>query len=133
MTGGGSVIDYHAECVALDVFMNELSAATFGSEAVRAGQKGHLTAAAGEDGFALLGTFMHHLLAHAVSDGSEVALLQRTSDLWGRGAALCDEVGTIRAAVEGALAKPTDPGAADQFNAATVHLQELANRAIALN
>jgi hypothetical protein len=34
------------------------------------------------------------MMAHAVSDGSELALLQQAADLWREGRAIYDDVGT---------------------------------------
>jgi hypothetical protein len=46
--------------------------------------------------YALLGALVDHLFAHAVSDGSELAVLSRAADLWSRGVALYNDLGSVR-------------------------------------
>ncbi|GAB4079971.1 hypothetical protein GCU67_00720 [Modestobacter muralis] len=127
------MLDYHAHSVALDEFTATLSAATFPDPDVEGARERAVQAVADEPGGALLGAFVHHLVAHAASDGAELDLLRRAADLWSRGRAACDRLGTIRADLETAMADPGDPGAADRLNTATVRAQELANEAIGID
>ena len=110
------MLDYHGDSVALSEFISALSAANFPDPAVARAQHNALEGVATESESALLGAFVHHLLSHAASDGTELALLQRAADLWDRGTALCTELGAIRADLEGAM---EDPGAPGQLTAST--------------
>jgi hypothetical protein len=123
------VVDYHGGCVSLTEFTAALSAANFTDPAVTTAKGQALAAISAEGGRALLGAFVHHLFGHAASDGAELDLLERASKLWAGGAALCNELGVIRADLVDALDNPGDPGAADSFNAASVSAQELAQKA----
>ena len=125
------MLDYHGDCVALSEFVSVLSAASFPDPAINAAQQDALDAVAGEPESALLGAFVQHLIAHAAADGAELAVLRRAADLWGRGRTLCDQLGTIRADLEGAMEDPGAPGSADRFNSATLRAQDVAN-AVAL-
>lgn len=127
------MIDYHGSTVALDAFVNILSATAFPEPEITDAQLQALDAASSQSGSALLGALMYHLLAHAASDGTEIALLERAADLWERGVALCGRLDTIRAQLEEALEHPSDPGAAQRFNQATVDAQEFGNTLIAMN
>ncbi|MQA35907.1 hypothetical protein [Modestobacter roseus] len=127
------MLDYHAHCIALDEFTATLSAATFPEPDVESARERAVQAVAEEPGSALLGAFVHHLVAHAASDGAELELLRRAADLWARGRETCDRLGAIRADLETAMADPADPAAADRFNTAAVRAQELANEAIGLD
>ncbi|MFC7738155.1 hypothetical protein ACFQX4_20505 [Roseomonas sp. GCM10028921] len=126
------MIDYHANCAVLADFTATLAAETFTDPAMTQARDDALTALAAAPGGALLGAFVHHLFVHASSDGAELALLQRASDLWAKGTALYSALGRVRADIEGALVNSTAPGAAATFNNASVEAQHLANSAIAL-
>lgn len=121
------MLDYHGDCVALSEFVSALGSASFPDPAITTAQQDALVAVADEPGPALLGAFVQQLVVHAAADGSELALLGRAADLWGRGRTLCDQLGTIRADLEGAMEEPGAPGAAERFNTAAVSAQELAN------
>jgi len=121
------MLDYHGDCVALSEFVSTLGSASFPDPAVRAAQQDALAAVVDEAGPALLGAFVQQLLVHAGADGSELALLGRAADLWGRGRTLCDQLGTIRGGLEGAMEDPAAAGSAERFNSAAVGAQELAN------
>jgi hypothetical protein len=123
------VLDYHGGCVSLSEFKTALAAANFPDPAVTAAKGEALAAVSAEDGRALLGAFVHHLLGHAASDGAELNLLERAAKLWTGGSALFAELGVIRADLVGALDNPGDPGAADRFNTASVSAQNLAHKA----
>lgn len=126
------MIDYHAACVVLADFTAELTAQSFTDPKLTQAKNDGLAALAADHGSALLGAFAHHLFAHAASDGAELALLQRASDLWGKGTALYSALGAVRADLEGALVNPGAAGAANKFNDASVEAQNLANSAIEL-
>ncbi|MGH9264738.1 MAG: hypothetical protein ACRD1D_08595 [Acidimicrobiales bacterium] len=121
------MLDYHGNCVALSEFVAALTAAGFPEPELTAARDEALAAVADEPGAALLGAFVQHLLVHAASDGWEVELLQRAADLWGRGLAVCDQLGRARSDLEAAMDDPAAPGAADRFNEAAVLAQEVAN------
>lgn len=126
------MLDYHGNRIALAEFTASLGVAAFGDPVVADARDRDLAAVADEEGAALLGSFVHQLLSHAASDGVEVDLVERAGGLWRRGSALCDRLGTIRAALEAALEDPSAPGAADSFNSAAFDVQVLGNEAIAL-
>lgn len=123
------MIDYHGNCVVLADFTAELTAQTFTDPKVSQAKSDALGALAGAGGSALLGAFAYHLFSHAASDGAELALLERASDLWKKGIGLYSAMGSVRADHEGALVNPSAPGAAVKFNAAAVHAQKVANTA----
>jgi len=129
---GLSLIDYLHEFIALKSFEAKLSGSSFSDAATQKAQKAGLADLKAEDGSALLGALLHHLLAQSVSDGTELALLQRASDLWAAGSALCAQLGTIRADFESSLETPGDPSAATRFNAAAMSVQTLADTARAM-
>jgi hypothetical protein len=126
------MIDYLHEVVALDAFTAKLSATSFTGAASRNAQKQALDDLKTEAGSALLGTLLQHLMAHSVSDGNEIALLQRASRLWAGGRDLCAQLGKVRADFENALETPGDPAAAARFNTAATTVQELSNTATAM-
>ncbi|MET9397133.1 hypothetical protein [Kitasatospora sp. NPDC002965] len=121
------MLDYHGDCVALGTFVDTLGAASFPDPAVAAAQREAMEAVGREPGPALLGAFVQQLLCHAAADGWELALLRRAADLWRRGQTLCDQLGAIRADLEGAMEHPADPGSAERFNTAALRAQEFAN------
>ena len=113
-------------------FVDTLEQAVFLEPGITALQQDATAAVRGEPAAALLGTFVHEVIAHATDDGWELDLLERASSTWRRGRNLADRLAAIRAALEASLEDPSSPGAAQAFNQATVHLQELANDAIAV-
>lgn len=121
------MIDYHANQAALEGFTAALSSAVFPDGRTLDAQHAGLAALSAEPGAALLGAFVQHLIGHAASNGVETALLQQAAELWTRGVDQCTELGRIRAALEGAIENPGEPGAAEQFNAAAVDAQNFAN------
>lgn len=109
-TEGFIMIDYHAHALALDETQKSLAAAAFTDPTLvtaRSQAQSDLSAASG---YALLGALVDHLFAHAVSDGSELALLARASDLFDRGVGLYNDLGSVRDRFETALANPSAPG-----------------------
>ena len=123
------MLDYHANCVALNELASALSARSFAEPALTSAKTHALSAIKDEPGSALLGALAHHLISHAASDGAELDLLQRAADLWSTGAGLFGQLGTIRNDIEQAMQNPAAPGAADTFNNAAVDAQNLANAA----
>jgi hypothetical protein len=77
-----------------------------------------LAGVAAEDGAAALGAVLDHVIAHAGSDGSELALLERAADLWQRGSAVYTALANLRTSLERAVTDPAAPGAVDNFNSA---------------
>jgi len=65
-------------------------------------------------------------MAHATSDGVEISLLQRASNLWQRGVGMCDALAEIRKDLETALDKPADPASPALFNNAAMKAQQWA-------
>ncbi|MFD9124830.1 hypothetical protein [Kitasatospora sp. NPDC059571] len=126
------MLDYHGDCVALGEFASVLGAASFPDPAVTAAQQEALAAVGQEPGAALLGAFVQQVLCQASADGWELGLLRRAADLWNRGRDLCEQLGTVRADLEGALENPADPGSANRFNTAAVGAQEFANSVIGI-
>jgi hypothetical protein len=126
------MLDYHGNRVALAEFTTSLAGAVLGDPAVADARDRDLAAVAGDEGAALLGAFVHHLIGHAASDGAEVDLVERAAGLWQRGSALCDRLGASRSELERALEDPSAPGADNRFNSAAVDVQVLGNEAIAL-
>lgn len=126
------MIDYHSDQVALAEFIATLATATPSDPVVTAARDAAIDAVSAHPEAALLGAFVHQLLAHAASDGAELDLLDRASRTWAAGLELYDEVTRIRSVIERTLEDPTADGAADDFNAAAVDAQILANRANAL-
>ncbi len=126
------MLDYHGNHVGLHEFVDVLGAAAFADPALTSAQQDALQAVSDEPGCALVGGFLHHLLSHATSDGSEIELLTQAAELWKTGVQLCNQLGTIRSELEAAMAEPGSPGAADRFNTAAVRAQELANEVIGL-
>lgn len=126
------MIDYHAHALALDETQNSLASAAITEPALVAACSQIQTDLSAAGGYALLGTLVDHLFAHAVSDGSELALLSRASDLFDRGVALYNDLGSVRDRFETALANPSDPAALSDFNTASMDVQLFAQKAYAM-
>src|SRR5229473_1076256 len=121
-------MDYHAHALALEDAVKALAGATF-TDASLVSARSRLQTdllVAGDD--ALLGALVHHLFAHAVSDGTELSLLTRAADLWNRGIALYNELGSVRDRLERALASPGDPASVSLFDSAALDAQLFAQR-----
>ena len=103
---GADLIDYHAHTLALEEASKTLAAATFTDAALVSARNQTQMDLSVAGGHALLGALMDHLLTHAVSDGSELALLDRAADLWTRGVALYNDLGSVRDRIESALGAP---------------------------
>lgn len=123
------MLDYQANCAALSDFVVALSGQLFPDAELTSAKTRSLAAVGANGSSAMLGAVAYHLIGHAASDGSELALLQRASDLWQQGLALCSQLGSIRSNLESALTSPQVAGAAANYNSATVSAQLLANQA----
>jgi hypothetical protein len=126
------MLDPPADAVALSELVTALAGASFPDPALAVAQQDAVDAVAANGDAALLGALSGHLLVHADSDGAELQLLRRAATLWGHGTRLIDDLGAIRADLEGAMEDPAAPGAADRFNDAAVRAQELTNAVNAL-
>jgi len=122
------VIDYRAHALALETVLGALGSASLGDPHLEAARDRTLADVASGEEHALLGALVDHLMAHAASDGTEVALLGRAAELWEEGVALYDVLGTVRTELEAVLESPGDAGAAARFNEAAMEAQRLAQR-----
>lgn len=114
------MIDYFAHVAVFDRVRTALAGV---ADAELANARDRLLAdAAAYPEATLLGTFVDHLLMHTASTGAEIEILGRAADLWKSGRAVYDTAGSIRTAVESAMANPTAPGAVASFNAAMATL-----------
>jgi len=118
------MIDYRGQLAALAEFTQRL--AQVNDPATEVLRDEHLADLRDAPGMAALGCLIDHLLAHASSDGAELALLERASTLWGRGLALNAAVGDFRSQLEATMRDPADPAALQKLNAAAAALQPLA-------
>ena len=107
---------------------DDLAGTSFGDPDSEAARDKTLTDLANCEGYALLGGFVDHLLAHASSDGTELVLLEKAADVWADGVALYGVLGSVRTELEAAIEAPGDPTAAGRFNAAAMEAQRLAQR-----
>ncbi|WP_440637894.1 hypothetical protein ACSHT2_28005 [Bradyrhizobium sp. PUT101] len=121
------MLDYRTHIVGLDRFREGLANAPLPPD-LGAERDQILIDVALAPEHAQLGSLLDQMIAHAVSDGSEIALLERAAALWRQGVQLYDTLGTIRTKLETALGDPTAPGAADTFNAAAMESQGFAAR-----
>ena len=126
------MIDYHAHTLALEEASKTLAAAPFTDAALLSARNEIQIDLSVANGHAMLGALVDHLFAHAVSDGSELALLNRAADLWDRGVALYNDLGSVRDRFESSLAAPGDPDALSQFNTAAFDVQLFAQKAYAM-
>lgn len=119
------MIDYHGDAIALSELLDALAAAPFPDPVLAAAQQDGIQSSTAHPGAALVGALYGQLLLHAASDGAELNLLDQAATLWGKGLALCHELGSIRADLEHAMENPADPGSADTFNNASVRAQTI--------
>ncbi len=126
---GVALIDYHAHTLALDEASKTLAGAIFTDAALVSARNQTQIDLSVAGGHALLGALVDHLFAHAVSDGSEIALLNRAADLWNSGVAIYNDLASVRDRFETALAAPGDPDAVSQFNSAALDVQLFAQKA----
>jgi hypothetical protein len=126
------MIDYFGHLAVLDALHAQLKAAIFSAAAEQKAQARALDALHQDNDLAMLGALTDHLLAHASSDDSELAMLQDAADLWRAGLAIYSDVSTARAGLESALTNPTASDAVDKFNQANALLGGLEHRATEL-
>jgi hypothetical protein len=121
------MLDYRTHIIGLDRLREELASAPLPPD-LAAERDAILIDVAQAPEHAQLGALLDHIIAHAVSDGSEIALLERAAAVWKQSVQLYETLGTIRTGLETALGDPTAPGAADTFNAAAMDSQRFAAR-----
>jgi hypothetical protein len=112
------MIDYHGHMAVLNACVDTIRNTVFTDADQQKLQARTLAALDDSPDTAILGAFIDHMMAHAVSDGSELALLQQAADLWREGRAICDDVGTARTLLEGALTNPGSPASLGDYKAA---------------
>lgn len=122
------MIDYRAHALAFARVRDAIETTSFGDPDLDAARDQTVADVAGAPGDALLGAFIDHLVAHAASDGTELAVLERAGDLWADGVSLYDALGTVRSELEAALETPADPDSAARFNSAAMEAQRFAQR-----
>jgi hypothetical protein len=122
------VIDYRAHALVFENVRQVLASASFGDPDLDAARDETMTDVANAEDYALLGALVDHLIGHAASDGTELALLGRAAELWEEGVALYGALGAVRADLEAALETPADPTAAPRFNKAAMEAQRFAQR-----
>jgi len=115
------MIDYRGQLAALDEFTKRLAQVNDPTTNVLRDE--HLADLSDAPGMAALGCLIDHLLAHATSDGAELAVLERVSTLWSRGLALNAALSDFRSQLEATMRDPADPAALQKLNAAAVALQ----------
>ncbi|TFW29237.1 hypothetical protein, partial [Duganella callida] len=103
---GGVMIDYFGHQAVLDELHALLHSTTYLHPDEQKAQARSLEALASDGDLARLGALTDHLLAHAVSDGAELAMLEQAAALWRDGLQVYDDVGTARAALESSLTDP---------------------------
>lgn len=117
------MIDYRVHLGALDAFREQLALTDFDDPNVAALRDEHVTDADQQPGAALLGAVIDHLIWHASFDGLELDLLTRAAELWQDGLAVYEATAEFRLQLENALADPSDAGALQALNAASVRIQ----------
>ncbi len=132
LVGGHLLIDYYAHTLALDELRKALAAAPFTDAALVSARNQTMTDLSLAGDHALLGALVDHIFAHAVSDGTELAMLGHASHLYSRGVTLYQQLAAVRGDFEGALAAPANPASAARFNSAAVNLQVFAQEAYAI-
>jgi hypothetical protein len=119
------MVDYRTHFVALDAFRSSLAARSFPDAATAALRDEQLLDADRAPGLALLGSLVDHMIWHAGSDGTEIALLERASALWQKALNVYQALSDVRAAIEQALANPADPASVALFNKGMNDFQQL--------
>jgi hypothetical protein len=133
------MIDYFGHLAVLDELQAQLSLATYSNPDEHKAQAHTLAALAQDGDLARLGALTDHLLAHASSDGSELAMLETAAGLWRDGLAIYNDISAARAALESSLTDPGAPDAVAKFQQANALLTgmeqrttEIVNAAMAL-
>lgn len=126
------MIDYFGHMAVLDELHAQLKVAGYSNPDEQKAQARALDALAQDGDLARLGALTDHLLAHAVSDGAELALLEEAGALWQEGLDVYRLVGDARAGLEYALTAPGAPDAVARFNQAYALLGGLEQRATEL-
>jgi hypothetical protein len=127
-----AVIDYHAHSLAFSEARKALAVASFTDPVLVSARNQTEADLSVAPNHALLGSLLDQMFAHAVSDGSELALLTRAADLWKTGLDLYNNLASVRNRLEGALANPADPASVSDFNSAAADVQFFAQNAYAL-
>jgi hypothetical protein len=123
------MIDYFGHLAVLDELRAQLHLAIY-NNADEQKMQARTVAALEQDGdLARLGALTDHLLAHAASDGSELAMLETAAALWHDGLDIYNDVSTARAALESSLTDPGAPDALAKFQQANALLTGLEQRA----
>lgn len=120
------MVDARVHEAALSELRAALAATSFGDQALDDARDALLADVGQAEDAARLGALLDHLVAHAVSDGSELDLLERAAALWQQGTGLYDTLADLRADLEAALSDPGDPDAAQRFSTVAGRLHGLA-------
>lgn len=123
------MIDYFGHLAVLDELRAQLQLGSYSNADEQKAQARTLDALARDGDLACLGALTDHLLAHAASDGSELAMLQTAAGLWRDGLDVYRDVSAARAALESALTRPGAPDALAKFQQANALLTGLEQRA----
>lgn len=123
------MIDYYAHSITFDETRKALAASLLTDPALIASRNQLGADLAAASNHAMLGAMVDQLFTHAVSDGTELGLLNRAADLWNNGVDLYNTLASVRTRLESALANPSDPASPAAFNSAAVDAQNFAQSA----
>jgi hypothetical protein len=126
------MIDYLSHLAVLQRVIAGLASVSELNASVMAARDQLLAEVKSEPRHATLGVFIDHLMTHAVSDGSEIALLEDAATLWAEGLSLYNRFGAARARMEGSLSDHNAPDALTRFNSALLELNELRDLSAAM-
>ncbi|WP_242394436.1 hypothetical protein [Anaeromyxobacter oryzisoli] len=121
------MVDYRTHVAALEAFRAALAAQTISDPKLASTRDRAMQDLASAPDVALLGALVDHLVWHAASDGTELALLERSASLWRQGATLYAALGQVRADLEESLASPADPSSVAKFSAASANMKAFAD------
>lgn len=122
----GAMIDFRAHLIALAGCEAFLGVEQFVDPGMIFERDRQLGDVADHRGVAMVGALIDHVIAHAASDGSELALLERAAEFWAKGTDIYTAIGDCRADIEAALIDPADPQSVASFNAALERFRKLA-------
>jgi len=122
------MIDYFGHLAVLDELHALLQLGTYSHPDENKAQARTLAALAQDGDLARLGTLIDHLLAHASSDGSELAMLETAAGLWRDGLAIYNDISAARAALQSSLTDPGAPDAVAKFQQANALLSGMEQR-----